>query len=180
MMSTSRILIWAATTAFLAAQALAPAQASTVTYDLTLSTIIGVDGGTGILTVNGPVSNNTFTPGSGGLISLSLFIDGGTFTLNNALPGTSATFKNGILTSLLYWGNSGGDTLGLFSGGGPSRSGYILSGPDDLSFGTFSGSPVSATPLPPTWTMMLIGLAGFGFMLYRRNRRDSFAGVVPA
>ncbi len=28
---------------------------------------------------------------------------------------------------------------------------------------------VSATPLPPTWTMMLIGLAGFGFFAYRRK-----------
>jgi hypothetical protein len=32
-----------------------------------------------------------------------------------------------------------------------------------------SGSPVSATPLPPTWTMMLIGLAGFGFVAHRRK-----------
>jgi uncharacterized protein (DUF2062 family) len=31
------------------------------------------------------------------------------------------------------------------------------------------GSYVSATPLPPTWTMMLIGLAGFGFVAYRRK-----------
>jgi hypothetical protein len=29
----------------------------------------------------------------------------------------------------------------------------------------------SATPLPPTWTMMLIGLAGFGFISYQRNKK---------
>lgn len=29
---------------------------------------------------------------------------------------------------------------------------------------------VATTPLPPTWTMMLLGLAGLGFIAYRRQR----------
>jgi hypothetical protein len=45
------------------------------------------------------------------------------------------------------------------------------------SAGFYSAS--LASPLPPTWTMMLIGLACFGFILYRRNGRDSIARVVP-
>jgi hypothetical protein len=37
---------------------------------------------------------------------------------------------------------------------------------------SFGGNwEVSATPLPPAWTMMLIGLAGLGFMAYRRNSK---------
>jgi hypothetical protein len=32
---------------------------------------------------------------------------------------------------------------------------------------------VSATPLPATWTMMLIGLAGFGFVTYRRKSKPA-------
>jgi hypothetical protein len=32
-------------------------------------------------------------------------------------------------------------------------------------------SPVSATPLPPTWTMMLIGLAGLAFVAHRTSRK---------
>ncbi len=38
---------------------------------------------------------------------------------------------------------------------------------------TLSPSSLSATPLPPAWTMMLIGLAGFGFVAYRRNNKPS-------
>ena len=43
-----------------------------------------------------------------------------------------------------------------------------------LSYGDLDifsgGAVVAATPLPPTWTMMLIGLAGFVHLLYRRSR----------
>jgi hypothetical protein len=31
----------------------------------------------------------------------------------------------------------------------------------------------AVTPLPPTWTMMLIGLAGFGFVTYRRKSKPA-------
>jgi len=174
MMTTPRILILAAAAAaVLAAQTLAPANASTFNYDLTLSSF--GDSGTGSLTLNGPVASGIFTPGSGGLNSLSIFIDGDTFTLNNAQPGTSASFQNGILTSLFYSGHVGNEALTLAFAFG--FGGYSFIGPGDFSLGTFSAS---ATPLPPTWTMMLIGLAGVGFMLYRRKGRDSFTGLAPA
>jgi hypothetical protein len=173
MMTTPRILILAAAAAVLSAQTLAPAHASTFTYDLTLNSF--GDSGTGSLTLNGPVASGTFTPGGGGLNSLSIFIDGDTFTLNNAQPGTSASFQNGILTSLFYSGHVGNEALTLAFAFG--FGGYSFNGPDEFSLGTFSAS---ATPLPPTWTMMLIGLAGVGFMLYRRKGRDSFTGVAPA
>jgi hypothetical protein len=32
---------------------------------------------------------------------------------------------------------------------------------------------VSTTPLPPAWTMMLLGLAGLGFIAYRRQKQSS-------
>ncbi len=32
---------------------------------------------------------------------------------------------------------------------------------------------VSATPLPPTWTMLLIGLGGFGLVAHRLRRKES-------
>jgi hypothetical protein len=34
---------------------------------------------------------------------------------------------------------------------------------------TITDISVATTPLPPTWTMILIGLAGFGFVAYRRK-----------
>lgn len=33
---------------------------------------------------------------------------------------------------------------------------------------------VSATPLPPTWTMMLTGIVGFGLFAYRRKSKSAF------
>src|ERR1700730_11321536 len=60
-----------------------------------------------------------------------------------------------------------------------SNSGYfeVKSSVDSVGY-YFSGTPinlaVSATPLPPTWTMMLIGLAGFGFVAYRRKAKPEF------
>ncbi len=38
-------------------------------------------------------------------------------------------------------------------------------------YGTMT--PVAPTPLPPSWTMMLIGIAGFGFVAYRRKSKPA-------
>jgi hypothetical protein len=173
-MTSLRTFISVATVAFLAA--LTPARASSVTFNLALNSLFGPESGTGSLTVNGPVGSKTFTPGSGGLSSLNLFIDGSDFTLANAALGTSATFSNGVFQSLTYVGILGGDTLTI------SPFGYFFSDTNPLQFsgGTVSDPP-SATPLPPTWTVMLIGLAGFGFMLWRRrNEQGTFAGAFSA
>ena len=32
---------------------------------------------------------------------------------------------------------------------------------------------VSVTPLPPSWTMMLVGLAGLGFVAYRQQKQNA-------
>jgi hypothetical protein len=37
----------------------------------------------------------------------------------------------------------------------------------------YNYAAVSVTPLPPTWTMMLAGLAGFGFVVYRHKKRTA-------
>jgi hypothetical protein len=49
-----------------------------------------------------------------------------------------------------------------------------------LTFGTLDGVPLQGvTPLPSTWTMALLGLAGLGFFSYRRQRRpfNTYAGL---
>jgi hypothetical protein len=174
----SRFLISAATAAFFAAQMLGAAQASTVTYNLTLTDTFGPEGGTGTLIINGPITSGTktFTSGGGGLNSLSFLIDGTHFTLGNALSTSSATFSNGNLTSLFYLSALDGfklslDTVGL---------GYVYSDLFNTNHDSIGNISASATPLPPTWTMMLIGLAGFGFMLYRRTRQDGAEGMTAA
>jgi hypothetical protein len=51
-----------------------------------------------------------------------------------------------------------------------NRAGFEGRG-DEGSGGTKEN--VSTTPLPPTWTMMLMGLAGFGFVAYRRKSKPA-------
>jgi PEP-CTERM motif len=45
----------------------------------------------------------------------------------------------------------------------------------DNAFDTSTGGAtlVSATPLPSTWSMMLLGIAGVGFMAYRRKSKPA-------
>ena len=54
------------------------------------------------------------------------------------------------------------------------RSNDILSH-DRIAFQALKGAPVaagvSAGPLPPSWTMMLMGLVVFGFIVYRRQKK---------
>jgi hypothetical protein len=57
-----------------------------------------------------------------------------------------------------------------FSGG--TIDGGSVGTPGGFGYSNFSGT-ISATPLPPTWTMMLIGLAGFGFAAYRRKSKPA-------
>jgi hypothetical protein len=53
-----------------------------------------------------------------------------------------------------------------------------MSSGEGFSFDYLATGGVSATPLPPIWTTMLIGLAGFGCVAYRRQRKEAgFAGT---
>jgi hypothetical protein len=46
----------------------------------------------------------------------------------------------------------------------------MMSGGEGFGF-NYAAASVSATPLPPAWTMMLIGIAGLGFVAYRRKEK---------
>ena len=48
-----------------------------------------------------------------------------------------------------------------------------MSSGEGFSFNYAAAGGVSATPLPPTWTMMLVGLAGFGFVASRRKSKPA-------
>jgi hypothetical protein len=67
------------------------------------------------------------------------------------------------------------DTATAFPSDGVAR---ILLPGDGTNHGRFNSNVdaievANATPLPPTWTMMLIGLAGLGFVAYRRQKQTS-------
>jgi hypothetical protein len=109
------------------------------------------------------------------------------------LTGVTGTFDGSAITGLTGYANADNElfypsqpfvdfngisfltaslgAINLFS-----NSGYfeVKSSVDSVGY-YFNGSQinlaVSATPLPPAWTMMLIGLAGFGFVAYRRKAK---------
>jgi PEP-CTERM motif len=64
--------------------------------------------------------------------------------------------------------------INLFSNSGSFE---VKSTVDSVGY-YFNGTPISlsvtATPLPSSWTMMLIGLAAFGFVAYRRKAKPEF------
>jgi hypothetical protein len=87
-------------------------------------------------------------------------INGSTF--NFLPPSTSAwTQENVIFTAGLGLNN-----FGISVGGQSSPNSTDLSiGVDQIS--------VSAVPEPSTWAMMILGLAGIGFLAYRRKQNGS-------
>ena len=152
-------------------------KASTLTYNLVLSNTSGPENGIGSFTINGPVAStgvSVFTAGSG-LTSLNFTIDGSSFSLSNALVNASVIFSGGNLTSIAYLGAANGFQLDLGTLGLSYAFVDLLNSRLD-SAGNISASSVSATPLPSSWTLMLIGLAGGGLVAYRRkNNKMSFA-----
>jgi hypothetical protein len=93
-------------------------------YDLTLTPILGPEGGTGTLAVVGPVSNTglfvfatTFSGASANkLDALDVTIDGQTFNLGDDSLPSGGAFFNGSLVSLLYSGTIGNLNLTIFDG----------------------------------------------------------------
>lgn len=161
------------------------AQASTYNFSgsgvsLDITTGGADNGGFDITNVTGtvlgdPVSLAGGQPGSGGAISPD-----GAFIYDNILyPHSNPTFDwFGLLVKdvattpqFLYaniFGNSGG--LLLYTSG--LRGGYPVQN------NSYSGA-VTATPLPTTWTMLLAGFLGLGFIASRRTK-DHSAPVVAA
>jgi hypothetical protein len=172
-MKMSRFLVLAATAGILSAQTIGVARA--VTIDLSLTATSGTSGnGSGSLTVNGPIANSgfeTFSTGAHNLTALSFSLDGNTFSLGNDPLGASVTFLNGNLYSIVYGGALDNFQLDLGTGG--LHYAYL-----DLLDGDSSAGNISATPLPPSWLMMLTALAGMGLFLHRRKQVSS-AGMIP-
>jgi hypothetical protein len=87
-------------------------------------------------------------------------------------------------------GNSGSvaSRSGFSVGAGPSLNGLnplqlgytslANNGGPELSEGGGGRSEVSATPLPPSWTLMLIGLVGFGFMAHRLRKNERVGEAI--
>jgi hypothetical protein len=112
-------------------------------------------------------------------IKLSTFLNPSSSNPNNQIVVTRATDGYSVVYSLAeILANPSdllayADTGGNFPGSGVARTIF----PGDNAHGRWQSNLVSlqvesaVTPLPGSWTMMLIGLAGFGFLAYRRHDR---------
>jgi hypothetical protein len=139
--------------------------ASATTYNLTLDSILGgkVDG-TGTLVIGN----------SGQVTELEITIDlPGNKTAEFDFKNATAQFNKGTLVDLLGIDLiPGGDSLSLAFLGGVF---FDSKNPRDNEvvriFATLDSSdPPMATPLPTTWSMMLMGLFGVGALAYMRRR----------
>jgi hypothetical protein len=166
----------AATAALFAVQIPGAAEASTLTYDLTLNPLCssgcGPESGTGSFTITVPPvgSSGNLTEGHG-LTAMNFMIDGLDFTLNNS--SEVGYYYNGSTLVLDNIGYTG--TIGNFELTGVSLGGYYFgdSAPGGWQYDT-NGSlsaEVSAAPLPATWSMMLIGLVGIGLITHRGTKK---------
>lgn len=146
--------------------------ARAATYDLTLSdTLYGPEDGSGVLTVNGPVTTGAYTSGvGGGLTYLSISIDGQTYNLSNAVGTAEATFVNGSLSNLSYLGISDGINLSLASTG----LFYFYTDLSNWSLSSAGTIGATATPLPPTAVLF----AGALFVLLLVGYRQRIFGMA--
>jgi PEP-CTERM motif len=163
-----------------------PASAATIAYNMDLT--VGTASAVGSITTDGTIG----TLGASDIVSYDLTLTNGAYTtvFNNsgtvAVNGTSLTatdnglffnFSNNTISDLTL------DPLLAFAVNGPPGSISLnlssIGDPNSPIFVTESGnveiasSSVSATPLPSTWGMMLLGLGVLGFMGYRRKRNDN-------
>jgi len=136
-------------------------------------------------TANGnPVTLNSNTGLSGYAINDNLLFYPGS---PNQLDFNGLSFiAGGNAFDLYYQSSSSGTPSGYDCG----FAGYCLLGPgtngtsgldnggDPLATISFSASPVAATPLPATWSMLLIGFIGLGFVAYRGTKKGPAAFVA--
>lgn len=193
-MTMTRALAAGAFVLGIAAINAAPANASTVTDNITFTDTgsYGVGGSSWNGDATATVSFNiTFDPTQLYLTqSIAGFISDLTFTVTDD-RFSPATLTLDPITSFAY---DGSGTLTLYS---DSSLGKNLNGTPNITIGvngwayppessvwysqtdfddtlTTNGNvtitPVGPTPLPPAFSMMLIGLAGFGFFAYRAKK----------
>ena len=131
------------------------------------------NGGFDITNVTGTVLGVPVTlaggdPGAGGEISPD-----GLFIYDNILyPTSNPVFDiDGLLVQIgqdFYanlWGNGSANSYSLYTS---ANGGYPVQN------GSYTGI-LTATPLPSTWTMLIVGFLGLGFFAYRGTKQGSAA-----
>jgi hypothetical protein len=149
------------------------AEASPITYDLTLTPGVGSTiGGTGVFEINSMPSLTTTSTFSGAsLLALNINIGGDDFTLADD-PNAALTFTKGILTNIKYaYTFSGpnnqthGDTLDL-----SGVYAFYYNNDRSASYGSFTAVDPPA-PVPEPMTLSVVGAGVAGAAALRRRKK---------
>ena len=114
----------------------------------------------------------------------SAVFGGSSYNVTGPDPTVEGPSGNGLVDDLLYSAPPYFDQQGIGLDFTPALFldppyifnliGVCPSGCADFTPGTFNLGPATqATPLPPAWTMMLLGLGMLGFVACRRARADA-------
>jgi hypothetical protein len=146
---------------------------SGVGVDLDITTGAPDNGGFDITNVTGTVLGVPVTlaggdPGAGGAISPD-----GLFIYDNILYlSSNPVFDiDGLLVQIgqdsyaNLWGNGSANSYSLYTS---ANGGYPVQN------GSYTGI-LTATPLPSTWTMLIVGFVGLGFIAYRGTKKATAA-----
>ncbi len=168
--------------AVLALDVASPAKAAVLDY--------AVDGtyNNGLGTVSGTFDVDATTDAVEA-IDVTVSASGGVNAFTYTDP-SAGNFQYGIYSSTSFYnlsGNDGGNQLSLAfdqGGGDLITTGFGHSyvgddfGPQYVVSGTITEGASAAAPEPSTWTMMILGLFGLGFMARPKRKSDtSFAAV---
>jgi hypothetical protein len=135
----------------------------------TLTATVGTNGNDQVTIITGTVDGmqiaelSTFNSAT----NLIFFNTNGTSLLNSS--GLSFDTASGLDVNIFGFNQPGTATTG--NAYGESTNGAL--GVGTFGVGTFALSPVATTPLPSTWTMMIAGLLGLGFVAFRATKTAS-------
>jgi PEP-CTERM motif len=150
------------------------AEASTVTYELDFTPLIGTASGSGTLTFDSALiagNPNAVISGPNAGVTATITFGSDTFDLTNSF--TSLDFQSGKPYSLEA-NMSLSNSSSLNAGGG----GFVYATLGNTQFGIGSENftleaSVAPVPEPSTWAMMILGFCGLGFMAYRRKQNGT-------
>jgi hypothetical protein len=161
-----------AATVLLGAQVPVAVQASTLTYDVTLTAISGPESGSGSFTITAPSTGSGTLTMNNGLTAMDFKIDGLDFSLDSS-SGVAYSHQGSslVLAGLIYGGQIGTNQLFSISLGSNGLYSFTDSAPGGSAYDTFGSVSVSQTPLPTSLPLLATGLGALAMFGWWRKRK---------
>jgi hypothetical protein len=125
-----------------------------------------------------PVDGRIVVPGSLNQGVTDFFSAEAGFAANGTLELSVFGLTGNLLATAFNGLPLGPDNRTTFSISTPGIAFFLISDPGADTFGVdqiILDTPVAATPLPSTWTMLIAGFVGLGFFAYRGSKKNTGA-----